>query len=204
MRTPGLPGQAGMAIDAGGVVWAATLDGAMANSAFSRDRGRTWQPRDVPPHPIGTPNRLDLRVSPDGGDVWLVGYLDETGGRAGGSGSPLTVQRKGDGLPVLWLFEGDRWVPKGTVNPPKPSPDPYVQYTVAAIGGGLAAVAGPDWFVLVASGWRTVDATPPVDYVSTLPDGTVFGVNAQHLAVYLGTRTGSEVRWAQLLLDDAR
>jgi hypothetical protein len=75
---------------------------------------------------------------------------------------------------------------------------------VAAIGGGLAAVAGADWFALVADVWRTVDVKPRVSYVTMLPDGTVFEENGQHLAVYLGTRTGSEVRWAQLILDDAR
>ena len=204
VQTPGLAGQSGVAIDAGGVVWTAAVDGATASSAFSLDRGRTWQRRDVPPHPIGTPNRLDLRVSADGRDVWMLGYHDETGGRVGAFGSTLPVRRKGGGFPLLWLFEGDRWMPKGTVNSPKPSPDPYVQYTVAAIGGGLAAVAGPDLFALVSDVWRTVDLTPRVGLVTTLPDGTVFGANAQHLAVYLGSRTGSEVRWVQLILDDAQ
>ncbi len=204
LLTPGLPGRSTAATEADGVIWAASLDGVGGHTALSRDRGRTWQPRDVPTHPMGAPTLLDLRVSVDGRDVWLVGYLGEFGGRLGGMGSVLPVRRKEGGIPLLWLFEGDRWVPKGTVDPPDPNRERYNSFEVAAIGGGLAAVAGPHGLNLVDTAWRRVDLRPGAASVGLLPDGTIFAANDRHTVFYLGTRTGSEIGWVRLIIDAQR
>ena len=119
-------------------------------------------------------------------------------------GSVLPVRRKEGGIPLLWLFEGDRWVPKGTVDAPDPNRERYSSFEVAAIGGGLAAVAGPHGLNLVDTAWRRVDLRPGAASVGLLPDGTIFAANDRHTVFYLGTRTGSEIGWVRLIIDAQR
>jgi hypothetical protein len=152
---------------------------------------------DPPPaHPGGSPYRVEVSASPDGHDVWLVGYLSSAGA---GVGSVAPSRRKDVGVPLLWLRVGGRWVPKGVIGAPTPTLDVY---SVTPIGGGLAAVAGSHAsFFLVDAAWHPVDLSPRPEWVSTLRDGTVFAIAPTNRTYYLGTRTGSTVRWVQVALD---
>jgi hypothetical protein len=218
---PGLPGELGAvtevspqtgspaepgAADTAAVVWTASLDsgsesgdvagrGNTVRTAVSRDQGRTWRRIDPPAHPAGTSARVSLTSSPDGRDVWLIGY---SGGGVGGVGAVAPQRRKETGVPLLWLLAGDQWVVKGTVSAPPPSLEVF---SVAAIGGGYAAVQGPRGLSVVDVTWHPVDMFPRSEWVTTLRDGTVFATAPSNRTYYLGTRTGSAIRWIQVILE---
>ena len=193
----------------GGGVWAAVQGagtrlvaasaeraGDTAYTAISEDGGRTWRRLDAPHQDLAGPlDELRLVASRDRADIWLLGYATVP---AGGVGSTVRV-RKNVGLPVIWRLDGDRWVSKGTVG--RPAPKPMDTYSLAPIGGGLIAVAGPHGLALVDDAWTMASIFPRVEWVSTLPDGTVVASAAfGNATVYLGQRSGREVRWTQVTL----
>jgi hypothetical protein len=202
VNQPGLPGVLGAVAEVRrptgpakpGAVWAASLDGGSARAAISADQGRTWRRLDPPARPDAPLARVGLTISADGRDVWLIGY---PGGGVAGMGTVAAQRRKESGVPLLWLLAGDRWIAKGTVGAPEPSLDPF---SVAPIGGGLAAVQGHRHMFLVDDSWHPSDLAPQCEWVSTLRDGTVFATAPSNRTYYLGTRTGSVVRWIQIVL----
>jgi hypothetical protein len=196
---PDLPGDVLAAVRAGGRLVAASLSDTRdtAYTATSDDGGRTWQQRAVNAHSgAGRFENLGLDVSPDGADVWLLAYPQLAAGSVG------RAVRKEVGLPALWRFDGGRWIAKGTVGRPKP--EPMGAYSVALIGGGLAAVAGAHGFALVDDAWTMVTFFPRVEWVSTLDDGTVVASAPTNATVYLGARSGRDVRWTQISLEPKR
>jgi hypothetical protein len=193
---PGVPGVLTAVAQAGSTLIAASADGNRAYTAFSTDNGATWQRRDVPDHPGGRPMRSELRVSADGKDVWLIGY---PGTGAGGAGALAPRRLKELGVPLLWLLDGQAWVAKGTVGAPAPTPEPF---SVAAIGGGLAAVQGHG-LALVDDAWHPVAMSPPAEWVTSLPDGTVAVYAPTAATAYLGQRSGTDVRWTKIVLSAA-
>ena len=205
LAQPTLPGDLGAVIQAGDSLWAASLDASGTPfTATSRDGGKSWQRRDVPAHDGGRPTRVNLQVSPDGGDVWLVGYLvgpipgyHRVGG---GLGSALPLRRKDLGVPLLWLREGDRWVPKGTVGAPEPSQNPFA---VAAVGGGLAAVTGPHGLALVDGAWHEIQMSPRPEWVTALRDGTVVAAAPTNGSLFLGRRSGRDLSWVEVAVSSA-
>jgi hypothetical protein len=194
---PPIPGVLSAVASAGPRLIAAAADGKRAYTAFSTDNGRTWQRHDAPDHPGGRPERAELRVSPDGHDVWLLGYR---GSATGGTGTLAPTRRKALGVPMLWLLQGDHWVVKGTAGAPSPSPEPF---SVAAIGGGLALVQGHG-LAIVDSAWHPVEISPPAEWVNALPDGTVAVYAPTNATVYLGTRSATQITWARVVLTPAR
>jgi hypothetical protein len=113
-------------------------------------------------------------------------------------GAVAPQRRKETGVPLLWLLAGDQWVVKGTVSAPPPSLEVF---SVAAIGGGYAAVQGPRGLSVVDVTWHPVDLFPRSEWVTTLRDGTVFASAPSNRTYYLGTRTGSAIRWIQVILE---
>ncbi len=176
----------------GGPVWAVSLDDGEPRTTVSQDGGRTWRQIDVPAHPDGRPARFSLSGS--GGEIWLIGYITADGG---GLGQVMPLRRKETGLPLLWRMVDDRWVAQGISNAP---PTGHGVFAVAAIGGGLAAVAAPTGLFLVDSRWHPVELFPQPEWVTTLRDGTVFAPGPTNQTYYLGTRTGSAVAWVQVVL----
>jgi len=208
---PNLPGELGAVVSAGDMLWITSLDSKLTPyTAFSRDGGMTWQRRDVPEHPGGRPTRVDFRVSADGRDVWLVGYLaGPIPGYHSAAFVPsvtslgaVALRRKDVGVPLLWLLSGDRWVSSGTAGAPTPSDMPYA---VAAIGGGLAAVTGPHGLALVDATWHPIDMTPRPEWVTTLRDGTVAASASRPTSgtMFLGRREGRGLSWVQVELGPA-
>lgn len=202
VKPPDLPGElSGVAQVHNGQpdspVWTASMHDGQPHSAVSQDRGATWKTVDVPDHPAGRPSRLNLTSG--GGDVWLVGYVDRS---TAALGTVVPLRRKETGVPVLWWWDGDRWVPRGIVAAPSTSSPPFEHgvYSVAAVGGGLAAVAAPAGLFLVDNAWNAVALQPRIEWVTTLRDGTVYGAASSNQTYYLGTRSGSSIRWSQLVL----
>jgi hypothetical protein len=178
-------------------VWTASMDNATPYTAVSRDRGATWQAVAVPEHPAGRPSRL--AVTSGGGDVWLVGYVDLP---AAAMGSIVPLRRKETGIPVLWRLDGGRWIARGILGAPSTDSAQFGLgvYSVAAAGGGFAAVAAPTGLYLVDNNWNAVELSPRVGWVNTLRDGTVFAAATDNQTYYLGSGSGSSIRWIQLVL----
>jgi hypothetical protein len=194
VNQPGLPGVLSSAteVGTGGPVWAVSMHDGAPRSAVSEDHGATWRPVDVPAQAGGQPDRMTVIAG--GSDVWLVGYL---GGDSGSLGRAIPLRRKNIGMPLLWRLVADRWLPQGTVDAPRPGQDVY---SVASIGGGLAAVAGPPGLFLVDAAWHQVDLFPRAEWVTTLRDGTIFAAGPTNQTYYLGIRTGSAVNWIQVVV----
>jgi hypothetical protein len=74
---------------------------------------------------------------------------------------------------------------------------------VAAIGGGLAAVTGPHGLALVDVAWRNVDMSPRPEFVLALRDGTVFASAPRFDTVFLGARSGTQLRWMKVVVTPA-
>lgn len=196
---PELPGELMTAVQAAGTrLVAAALDPASgtAYTSISDDSGRTWRRRDVPdPDGAGRLERVRLVTSPDRADVWLLGYQPAPAGSVGRAAHA----RKDLGLPAMWRLDDDRWISKGTVG--RPAAEPLDTYSVAAVGGGLLAVAWPHGFALVDDAWTMATFFPRVEWVGTLIDGAVVASAPSNGTVYLGTRTGREIRWVQVTVD---
>jgi hypothetical protein len=169
---------------------------------LSADQGSTWRSVTLPAQGTyggqgeGGFDWLELQTSPDGADVWLVGYPRQIGG--GGTALP-PASLKAAGMPVIWRASGDTMVAKGlTARPTQGQEVPL--YTVVAIGGGLLAVSGPGCLCLVDDAWIAAPTPQPIEFVRVLADGTVFGSAITNRTVYLGTRTGRDLAWVEVEL----
>ena len=190
----GLTGSVNGVAEGADRLWVAGVADGAAQAAVSGDGGQTWRRVDVPAQVAGGLSRVVLSVSPDGADVWLVGYTDPA---AGGIGQRAPLRRKDVGVPLLWRWTGDAWAIQGTAGRPT---EQQVPYSVTAIGGGLAAVTGPGGLSLVDEAWHPTGMRPGPEYVTALPDGTVFAPAPTSHVYYLGTRVDRAVTWVRLSL----
>jgi hypothetical protein len=186
---PPLPGSLQAIATTRGVLWAASVDG-VAYTAASADGGRTWRQAPVPPAGQRL-DRVDLQVSPDGRDLWLVGSPNPV--PVPGFGT--SARRKEIGIPVLWTFHAGRWVRTGRFGQPAPQLMPY---PATAVGGGYLAVVAPDGLYLVDQTWRRVDLSPRPEWARTLPDGTIVASAPTNRTLYLGRLAGPRLRWIQV------
>jgi hypothetical protein len=177
-----------------GRLWAATAGAGAPRTVVSADGGRTWSDVPVPAHPAGEVERVRLSASPDGSEVWLVGWPRLS---AGGIGQRAPLRRKDVGVPVLWRWDGQAWLAQGTVGAPASAQHPY---SVAPIGGELVAAVGPSGLSLVDGAWHSSELVPVPEWVSTLADGTIFAMTSGGV-YYLGTRTGRTVNWARVTVN---
>jgi hypothetical protein len=208
-RQPSMPVPVrALAEQAGGLAWVAGTDGAgRPHVQVSADGGGTWRSVVLPAQGAhggdgdGAFDWLDLQASPDGADVWLVGYPRQGVGGGGGASAPGAALSalKVVGMPLLWRAVGDAMVSRGLSARPTTGPTPPL-YTVAAIGGGLLAVSGPGCFCLVDEAWVPGRTPQPIEYLRVLPDGTVVGSAITNRTIYLGTRTGRDLGWVELEL----
>jgi len=200
LTTPEIPGYAPATTHVGGgLFWSVSKQDGSFFTAVSTDGGAIWRRHGVPEHPGGRPDLITLSSSAGGHDPWLVGYMIDGGVGANGRSAPM--RRKEVGVPLLWLFEGGQWVPKGTVSAPTSK---HHAYEVAAIGGGLAAVTGPHGIALVDTAWHYIEMSPLPQAVTTMCDGTIVASAHTKNTVYLGTRAGSGVRWTQVAIEVAQ
>ncbi|MDI1461756.1 hypothetical protein QEZ54_12300 [Catellatospora sp. KI3] len=186
------PGTARVAPD--DTIWVTNLVSKPRTTARSTDGGATWQTLPVPDQPGRPLFMLQVLVSADGRDTWLVGDQeppDLGGGTALLRGSVL----KQTGLPLVWRLDGADWVPV-----PITGVDEQLSqsYAVAPAGAGLLALGGPEaGLYLGRDGIVRVPGTPRLDWVSTLPDGTLRGSSGSG-GVLLGVGSGANREWRVL------
>ncbi|GAA2350735.1 hypothetical protein Cme02nite_23840 [Catellatospora methionotrophica] len=177
-----------------GAIWLTTLE-PRKETARSVDGGRTWQRLPVPDQPGRKLWMLSVRVSPTG-DAWLVGEQDMMS--AGGGTSLLRGSvLKATGLPLIWQLVDGAWRPRPIEGLRE---KPNQQYTVAPAGAGLLAVAGPDAVGYLADRYVEIPGTPRLDWVTELPDGTLFARQDQYGEFYLGSGRGWQRAWVKVTL----
>ncbi|MEV4416231.1 hypothetical protein [Catellatospora sp. NPDC049609] len=182
----------GATVTRDGVIWLTRFD-KIKETARSADGGRTWQRLAVPEQPGRPLFAMFVRLSP-GGDAWLIGEQDPMSTGGGTSllrGSVL----KGTGLPLVWQLAGGAWTPRPIEGVRE---KPNFPYSVAPAGDGLLAIAGPDGTGYLADRYVEVPGTPRLDWVTVLPDGTLFARQNAEGRVYLGTGHGSAREWLDL------
>jgi hypothetical protein len=190
VRQPPLPGALHAVAVSGGVLWTASVGGGLPYTAASADDTRTWRRAPVPPGEVPLA-RVDLQVSPDGRDLWLVGQADPEAD--GGFGT--LARRKEVGVPLLWVFRSGHWIRTGLLGRPESRPAPF---PAAAVGNGLVAVASFEGLYLVDHLWRRVDLFPRPEWVSALADGTIVASASSNGTVFLGRLVGTRVIWVKV------
>lgn len=79
------------------------------------------------------------------------------------------------------------------------SPCAHCPYSVAPVGEGALAVAGPGMTgYAVAGRFQAVTGAPALDYLSVLADGTLLGGTNRPGVCYLGTGTGMNRTWIRI------
>ncbi|MBV1852124.1 hypothetical protein [Catellatospora tritici] len=178
-------------------VWV-TRPGPPKRTARTTDGGLTWQTIAVPEQPGRSVWSLSVLQSADRRDTWLVGMQDPPstgGGTAVLRGSVL----KATGMPLLWRLADAAWVPVPITGIEE---QPNQQYTLAAAGDGLLALAGPeDGVYLGARGLVRVPGTPRLDTVWLLPDGTLRGFSSDSREILLGVGSGADREWRRISLE---
>ncbi|GAA1419996.1 hypothetical protein GCM10009662_75600 [Catellatospora coxensis] len=175
-----------------GAIWLTTLE-PRKETARSVDGGRTWQRLAVPDQPGRKLWMLSVRVSPTG-DTWLVGEQDMLS--AGGGTSLLRGSvLKATGLPLIWQLVDGAWRPRPIEGLRE---QPNQMYTVTPAGDGLLAIAGPDAVGYLAERYVEIPGTPRLDWVTALPDGTLFARQDAYGEFYLGTGTGWRRDWVKV------
>ncbi|MEU7824147.1 hypothetical protein [Catellatospora sp. NPDC049133] len=177
-----------------GAIWLTRFE-PTKETARSVDGGRTWQRLAVPDQPGRKLWMLSVRVSPTG-DVWLVGEQDMLS--AGGGTSLLRGSvLKATGLPLIWQLVDGAWRARPIEGLRE---QPNQMYTVAPAGDGLLAIAGPEAVGYLADRYVEVPGTPRLDWVTELPDGTLFARQDVPGEFYLGTGHGWSREWVKVTL----
>ncbi|HET8661848.1 MAG TPA: hypothetical protein VFM55_22985, partial [Micromonosporaceae bacterium] len=149
--------------------------------------GRSWQRRDLPGPDGGPVSRVELRVSPDGRDVWLLGF---------GAAGRLE-------FPRLWLHGPGGWRVRHAGDPAP------VAHAYAAAGGQALVVAGPGGLGVVGDGYATFGDWPSATgYVRTLPDGALVAAadttgtdtTGGGERLWLGVGRGTNRRWIEIIV----
>lgn len=66
--------------------------------------------------------------------------------------------------------------------------------------GMLVSSSGQAGAAFAGDVWTPVELTPRPDWIHTLRGGTVVATSITHATLYLGTRTGREIRWVRVVL----
>ncbi|HET8684655.1 MAG TPA: hypothetical protein VFM54_22710, partial [Micromonosporaceae bacterium] len=193
---PDLPGELVTVAQAGAhELWAVSVAQGRAYPAVSLDQGRSWQRRDLPGpvggssgSPDGRPvSRVELRVSPDGRDVWLLGF-----------GPAARLE-----FPRLWLHGPGGWRVRHAGDPAP------VAHAFAAAGGQALVVAGPGGLGVVGDGYATFGDWPSATgYVRALPDGALVAAadttgtdtTGTGERLWLGVGRGTDRRWIEVIV----
>lgn len=169
-------------VDGGRIVTAVgPAGGPYRRIAVSGQRGRAvWNAR--------------VAISADGRDVWLVADQEPAGGGGGGGGYAMRgLARKGTGLPLLWRYQGEAWVPYPVTGVEEKPNQPY---SVAPAGGGILVLAGPERTGYLDGGaYSPAPGAPRLDWVGQLPDGALFGRDNRPGVTYLSPGTGTPRAW---------
>ncbi|WP_203904185.1 hypothetical protein [Virgisporangium aliadipatigenens] len=174
-----LPGQvrAGATAAATRQRWAASVQEGRVHVATSRDGGRSWEAVPDPPGSSPAPTSVDLEVSADGTELWLV-----TGGPSG--------------IVNVWLLGDGHWFGVGEARDLGPQ-----RTSSVALGRGYLAMAGSRFGFLSNTGyWWPKDLGGYVQRVRAAADGTVqaFGRPGE---VWLGVGQGGERSWFHVVLE---
>ncbi|WP_155369156.1 hypothetical protein [Catellatospora vulcania] len=178
-----------------GAIWLTALE-PKKETARSVDGGRTWQRLPVPDQPGRKLWMLSVRVSPTG-DVWLVGEQDMMSASGGGTSLLRGSVLKATGLPLIWQLVDGAWRARPIEGLRE---QPNRMYTVAPVGDGLLAIAGPDTVGYLADRYVEIPGSPRLDWVTELPDGTLFARQDQYGEFYLGTGRGWQREWTKVTL----
>jgi hypothetical protein len=181
-----------------GRVWLSGVDGGRIVTAVGQAGGGLTR--------IGVPEQRGralwnarVAISADGRDVWLVADQEPAGGGGGGGPATRSLARKGTGLPLLWQYRGDSWVPRPITGVEE---NPNWPYSVAPAGGGLLVITGPELTGYLDGGAYTpVAGAPRLDWVGQLPDGTLLGHDNQPGVTYLSPGTGAPRVWTVVEVD---
>ncbi|MFD0595345.1 hypothetical protein ACFQZ4_25895 [Catellatospora coxensis] len=102
---------------------------------------------------------------------------------------------KATGLPLIWQLVDGAWRPRPIEGLRE---QPNQMYTVTPAGDGLLAIAGPDAVGYLAERYVEIPGTPRLDWVTALPDGTLFARQDAYGEFYLGTGTGWRRDWVKV------
>jgi hypothetical protein len=175
---PRLPGHLrSAALGGDGRIWVVSVADTVLHAAVSPDGGRTWQPYGQPLPAAGTES-IQMTVSPDGRDVWLL---------AGSADRSVTVFYAAE---TVWIT-----VLAGF----SLGPDPIA---AAAAGGGALAMAGTEFAFVHRDGRRTGDRPRRVSWLGVLPDGTLVGSSGP-AGTWLGVGAGPNRTWAHVTVEPA-
>ena len=181
-----------------GRTWLSGVEGGRIVVAVGRDGGG-FTPIAVPEQPGRTVWNARVMISADGRDVWLVADQEPLGGAGGGLLPGRALARKGTGLPLLWLYEGDAWVPRPITGVEEKGTWPY---SVAPAGGGVLVLAGTERTGYLDGGaYSPAPGAPKLDWVGQLPDGTVLGRDNQPGVNYFSPGTGATRTWSTVELN---
>jgi hypothetical protein len=171
---------AGNAVTRGadGRLWRAGVRDGSAYAAVSTDRGRSWRPTAVPA-PGGDLASVEVALSPDGRDAWLVGSHPD---RAM--------------FPRLWrMLDGDdAW----QVVPAAGHPERYG--FAVALGFGTLAVSGEPGAGLVGLDYRPAGWPVTTLSLRLLRDGTLISVDAAGGSILTGAGVGTRRVWTRTVL----
>lgn len=132
-------------------------------------------------------------VSADGKDTWLIGQPDPTDGVTAG---PTGLVLKGTGLPVIWRFTNDAWVPvrTGTMKEDRGWP-----YSAAPAGDGLVLLVGPDGPGYFDGAWQPIKGLGGMAWIGQAVDGTLVGRSGT-IGVFLSAGNGRNRSWIKVVL----
>jgi len=180
---PDLPGEIGSVVEgADGGIWAASLaaDG-KPYTASSSNLGQSWQRHEVLAPDGVRLQRVELQVSADGSDVWLLGFH---------GGEPNLFPS------AIWYYEPGGWARRAVGGHP---PEGFV----TPAGGQVLAAAGPAGMGVLDSGvangeyQKRPDWPNARDHVDELLDGTLVARSGGRL--WLGLGNGTQRRWISII-----
>lgn len=179
---PPLPNVDLVTYGADGRLWAASLIDGTPRVALSVDQGASWRETPVaglPPEGAAQ-GMLQLRISADGADAWMVISADRFA------------------FPRIWQFGDGGWLPIAVAG------NPENHLSLAAVGDGALAVTGPSGIGAVRGGfYRALDWPLRDDWITVLPDGTIFSRADEGGTAWLGTGTGLRRSWTQVVIEFA-
>jgi hypothetical protein len=180
---PGLPGDlSSVVVGSEGQVWAASNAAGRPYTAMSLDDGDTWQRHDVLVPDGARLWRVELKISADGDDAWLLGYRGE---------------EPNDFPDWVWYHEPGGWALRDVGGHP---PTGFVapageQVLVAAGSDGMGVLDGG-----VANGSYQKRPFWPEqpDYITELADGTLVARSGDRL--WLGPGEGAHRGWIEIIV----
>jgi hypothetical protein len=173
-------------VDAEGHTWEVRVD--VGVFRVTRD----GQEMTVPALPANPISYGSVETSPDGRDVWLIAYADNTS--ASGSRS---VMAKVTGLPLIWRLDGEAWSPYPVTGVKE---DSRWSYTARPAGAGVLILTTPQGTGYLSGEFQLVPGTPKLGWIGVLGDGTLTGVDESTGARYLSKGIGADRDWIKVQL----